>query len=153
MNCSAPRVLRQASGDLIVETACVPAMNDRPTIGGLLLWKDQENYLWLMRGLLGDREIVLGGCVADEEIIFGRGGLCESAERVTLRLVRAGSQVNALCSTNGVEWHAVGQAVFSVQDPVQIGVCAHAVIDRLFYPGAYRQGTAIRFESFQMWAR
>jgi hypothetical protein len=38
-----------------------------------------------------------------------------------------------------------------VEDPVQIGVYAIGDIDRTIYPGAYPDGTAIRFESFEIW--
>jgi hypothetical protein len=38
-----------------------------------------------------------------------------------------------------------------VEDPFQVGVHAIGHIDRTVYPGAYPDGTAIRFESFQLW--
>jgi len=37
------------------------------------------------------------------------------------------------------------------EDPLQVGVCAIGNIDRTAYHGAYPEGTAIRFETFQMW--
>jgi len=46
----APRLLRHVSGDLVVQAASVPRMEDRPAIGGLLLWKDERNFLRLERG-------------------------------------------------------------------------------------------------------
>ncbi len=48
----APRLLRHISGDLVVQAASVPGMEDRPAIGGLLLWKDKQNFLRLERGIL-----------------------------------------------------------------------------------------------------
>jgi len=151
INRSAPRVLRQTSGDFVVQAACVPAMDDRPAIGGLLLWKDKENYLRLARGILGKQEITFGGCVDDEDVGPGRGSLYEASGHVLLRLGRIGDQVKAFCSADGEQWYAVGQVAFPVQDPVQIGVHAIGDIHRAIYPGAYPEGTAIRFESFQMW--
>jgi hypothetical protein len=40
---------------------------------------------------------------------------------------------------------------FSVEDPLQVGLFASGWIDRTIYPGAFTQGAAIQFESFQMW--
>jgi hypothetical protein len=40
---------------------------------------------------------------------------------------------------------------FPVEDPLQVGLHAIGHIDRSVYHGAYPDGTAIRFESFQLW--
>jgi hypothetical protein len=66
-------------------------------------------------------------------------------------LERVGDRVNELCSADGAQWYTVGHAVFPVQDPVQVGVHAIGTINRMVYRGAYPEGTAIRFESVQMW--
>jgi hypothetical protein len=42
-------------------------------------------------------------------------------------------------------------AIAALEAQRAINGCAHAIMDRLFYPDAYPEGTAIRFESFQMW--
>jgi hypothetical protein len=68
-----------------------------------------------------------------------------------LRLERVGDRVNALCSADGESWFTVGHVAFPVQDPVQVGLHAIGNIDRSVYQGAYPDGTAIRFESFQLW--
>jgi hypothetical protein len=60
-------------------------------------------------------------------------------------------RVNALCSANGEEWFTVGQVEFPVEDPVEVGLHAIGQIDRTIYPSAFPEGTAIRFESFEMW--
>jgi hypothetical protein len=59
--------------------------------------------------------------------------------------------MSALCSADGEQWFTVGYAAFPVEDPVQVGVHAIGNIDRTVYHGAYPEGTAIRFESFQLW--
>jgi regulation of enolase protein 1 (concanavalin A-like superfamily) len=75
-----------------------------------------------------------------------------SSGQVFLRLERVGDRVNALCSADGENWFTVGHVVFSVEDPLQVGLHAIGNIDRAVYRGAYPDGTAIRFESFQLWA-
>jgi tetratricopeptide (TPR) repeat protein len=154
LNLSAPRVLRApraSSGDLVVQATCVPASNDRPAIGGLLLWAGEESYLRLDRDVFGEREITLMGCLGGEDVVIGRGRLYEEVERVTLRLERAGERVEAFCSADGERWFTVGGAAFPAGDPVQVGVHAIGEIDRTIYRGAFPEGTAIRFESFELW--
>ncbi len=77
----------------------------------------------------------------------------EDSERIHLRLERNGDRVSAFCSADGEQWYTVGTATFPAHDPIQVGVHAIGEIDRSIYHGAYPEGTAIRFESFQMWQR
>jgi tetratricopeptide (TPR) repeat protein len=149
MNRSAPRLLRPVAGDLAAQTVCLPASEEKPAIGGLLLWKDPENYLRLERGTRGEHEISFQGCLGNKDIVIGRGRLL--SERVHLRLERLGPRVNALCSADGMDWFTLGFVEFPVEDPVEVGLHAIGMIDRTIYPGAYPEGTAIRFESFRLW--
>ena len=138
--------------DVAAQTVCVPAAKEKPAIGGLLLWKDRENYLRLDRGATGEYDVFFGGCLGNQDVIIGRGRLSlDPSRRVFLRLERVGERVNALCSADGENWFTVGYAVFPVDDPVQVGLHAIGNIDRSVYHGAYPDGTAIRFESFQLW--
>ncbi len=149
INLSAPRMLRPVSGDFATQTVCVPVSGEKPAIGGILLWKDRKNWLRLDRGALGAYEISFRGCLGNKDLVFGRG--CLPSDRVYLRLERLGRHVSALCSVDGVEWFTVGHVEFPDDDPVEVGLHATGNIDRLIYHGAYPDGTAIRFESFQLW--
>jgi tetratricopeptide (TPR) repeat protein len=151
VNLSAPRVMREATGDFAVQTCCMPASEDIPAIGGIVLWKDKENFLRLDRGTRGEREIALEGCINNRNACIGRGHLTPYTSKVFLRLERIGSRINALCSSDGEEWFIVGRVEFPEDDPVEIGLHAIGNIDRRIYHGAYPDGTAIRFESFQLW--
>jgi tetratricopeptide (TPR) repeat protein/regulation of enolase protein 1 (concanavalin A-like superfamily) len=148
INRSAPRLLRAASGDFAVQTVCLPVLEEKPAIGGLLLWKDEENYLRLDRGTRGPYEISFQGCLANSDGVIGRGRL--PSERIFLRLERRGGQVRALCSADGATWYTAGSAALPVEDPVEVGLHAIGSIDRTLYPGAYPEGTAIRFEAFEL---
>jgi predicted ATPase/DNA-binding SARP family transcriptional activator len=147
VNRSAPRFLRPASGYFAIQVTCRP-VSQEPAIGGLLLWKDDQNYLRLDRGVCGPLEVSFQGCINDRDAILGRGRLL--AERVVLRLERIGSRVNALCSADGERWFTVGHVEFPVEDPVEVGLHAIGMIDRTIYHGAYPTGTAIRFERFSL---
>jgi regulation of enolase protein 1 (concanavalin A-like superfamily) len=118
-------------------------------MGGILLWKDKENFLRLDRGTRGPHEVSLQGCLGNQDVIIGRGRL--PAERMILRLERQGSRVNALCSADGQSWFTVGYAEFPVEDPLEVGLHAIGAIDRTIYAGAYPEGTAIRIISFDLW--
>jgi DNA-binding SARP family transcriptional activator/class 3 adenylate cyclase/tetratricopeptide (TPR) repeat protein len=152
-NFSAPRILRAPVGDLAIQTVCGPVSDEQPTIGGLLLWMDRRNYLRLDHGVFGKRDISLMGCVDNDDVVIGRGRLYGDSDRVHLCLERVGDRVNAYCSADDKQWYTVGQVTFPVDDPVLVGVHAIGNIDRTVYPGAYPDGTAIRFESFQMWTK
>jgi hypothetical protein len=161
LNQSAPRMLRPASGDMVIQAVCAPVSD--LAFGGLLLWQDKENYLAFGPAMVNERRVVFGfaGRLANEHVPIGRGRLPleesarqetgESLSRVFLRLERAGDRVDAFCSTDGENWFTAGYAVFPAEDPVQVGVYASGNIERIIFPGAYPDGTAIRFESFQLW--
>jgi class 3 adenylate cyclase/two-component SAPR family response regulator len=160
LNRSAPRLLHPVSAEFAVQAVCRVASEDRPAMGGLLLWRDKEYYLRLDWGTRGPHQVSLQGrsgsqvsvrgWLGQKDVIFGRGRL--PAERIYLRLERRAGTVRALCSADGRSWFTVGQVEFPVEDPVEVGVHAIGQIDRLIYPGAYPEGTAIRFESFELWA-
>jgi predicted ATPase/DNA-binding SARP family transcriptional activator len=150
-NTSAPRVLRPVAPDWAAQTACVPATGKELAIGGLVLWKDKKNYLRLDRGATGEHGVLFTGCLGNQDILIGRGRLeSDASGRVFFRLERDGDRVNAFCSADGENWFTVGHVEFPVEDPVQVGLHAIGNIDRTVYHGAYPDGTAIRFESFQL---
>ena len=68
-----------------------------------------------------------------------------------LRLERQKSRVRALRSADGVAWSTAGDVEFPAQEDEQIGLHAIGMIDRTIYHGAYPDGTAIYFASFDVW--
>ena len=149
INLSAPRLLQPVSGAFAVQTICALASEERPSIGGILLWRDKENYLRVDRGTRGKHEVSFQGCLENKDVIIGRGHL--PSERIFLRLERREGRVNGLCSADGKEWFTMGYATFPEKGPLEVGLHAIGAIDRTIYPGAYPEGTAIRFESFELW--
>ena len=94
VNYSAPRLVRPATGDFIAETVCSVACDDRPAIGGLLLWHDPDHYLLLNWGRDGPSQLLLEGCLDGVDRVWGRGYL--PGPQMTLRLSRRGARVDAL---------------------------------------------------------
>ncbi|MCB0171385.1 MAG: AAA family ATPase [Anaerolineae bacterium] len=153
LNLSAPRLLRPVVNDFVVQTICRPADSQQPAIGGLLLWQDEFNFLRLVWGCRGNREVAFDGSIDNRTIIVGRGLLPENHSdcRVFLRLARQENSIQAFCSRDGSQWFSVGQVSFPVTGPLEIGLHAVGWIDRLTYPGSYPTGAAIHFESFCLW--
>ncbi|MFN8495835.1 MAG: tetratricopeptide repeat protein [Caldilineaceae bacterium] len=143
---TAPCLLQPVAGDWIAQVVCQRPRPDRPAIGGLLLWQDKWHFLRLDWGTRGQAEVALQGCVNRQEVVIGRGRL--PGEQIYLRLERTGDLMQGFCSRDGATWFSVGKVEFAVTAPVQIGLFTGSYIERLIEPGAFAEGTAIRFECF-----
>ena len=153
LNLSAPRILRSAPKNVAIQGRCERISESIPAIGGLLMWKDEDNYLLFSWGFWGRQQVLFQGGRDGRDTVIGRGRLYDLADGgdVLLRLERTGDMVRALCSSDGERWFTVGQVAFPVDEPIQVGVCGIGDIERLIYPGAHPDGAAIRFRSFQVW--
>ena len=147
------------SAGSVAQVTCEPVLDDRPANGGLLLWQDRENYLWLEVGFLGESVVAFGGCLANRDVVIGRGLLPGGARQwggpgmpVTLRLERSGECVSAYCSSDGETWFSVGQVRFAVGGALQIGVHAIGQGEAYLDLNPCIEGSAIRFRSFRIWA-
>jgi hypothetical protein len=155
INLGAPRMLRTASGDWVIQTAC--SALGSPACGGLVIWEGRESYLRLDVGTGGPHEVFFAGCVENQDAVLGRGQLpggktLQGAPKaVHLRFERTGEQVRALCSADGATWFLVGETRFVSAGSLQVGLYANGAIDRVVHPGAHSEGTAIRFLSFRQW--
>ena len=80
LNQSAPRILRPVSGDFVAEVVCLAA-DDRPAMGGLLLWHDKDNYLRVEWGRNGHCDLLFEGCVANVDAVYGPGASARRPSR------------------------------------------------------------------------
>lgn len=179
LNRSAPRLMRPAGGDFVIQTRLISPdeTENEPAMGGLLLWQDEQNFLRLAWGNRGPGELSFEGSLNNQDMLVGRGRWPEETKvkkrgsepqpitssqpspstadqetlAVWLRLERRGDQVRALASSEGERWFSVGQTTFPAQAVVEVGLHATGWIDRLLYPGAYRAGTTTSFEMCQVW--
>jgi hypothetical protein len=151
INRSAPRLLcrEPVDGDFSIQTICHPLTEDKPAIGGLLVWQNEVNWLCLEAGGRGLGEIIFRGFKGNQDLILGRGILDSTA--VYLRLEKRGNQVSAFCSPEGENWFFAGSGELSSNEPIYPGLHANGHINRMIYPGAYPEGTAIRFKEFWLW--
>ena len=134
-NFNAPRLLQEISGNFAIETKMasaansateeMPTVEDMPTVGGLLVWKDENNHIRFergMHGMHGKNEIGLSGSVEGKWDYFGRGMLV--SETVYLRLERMGDKFSAYCSSDGENWLICGEVSFHAEEPIQVGIHA-----------------------------
>ena len=147
-NLSAPRFLRPIAGDVAIQAACEGAGHGRPVAGGLMIWKDQENYLRLDQGTVAHGHVAFGGCISNKDVIAGCGRL--ESDRVLLRLERSGTCVRALASTGSGQWYSVGRAEFPAEDPLQVGLFADGAIRPEVYLRLDREGSEIRFTKVEL---
>ena len=151
INRSAPRLIRTEpiTGDFTIQTICQPVSDDKPAIGGLLIWQNDKNWLCLEFGARGTDEIIFRGFKENQDLVFGRGRL--HSKKAHLRLEKYGYQVNAYSSSDGKNWFFVGGVGFPSNEPIYPGIHANGHINRMIYPGAYPDGTAIQFEELNLW--
>ncbi|MBI1922917.1 tetratricopeptide repeat protein, partial [Candidatus Poribacteria bacterium] len=170
LNTSAPRFMREVSGDFAVEVCLSPASADKPWMGGLLIHQDKDNFLHFEIGVHGENEVRLHGYVGGVQQIVGRGilrathvsplqdsegivGARHALPNVHLRLERIGDEFSAYCSADGENWFTCGTMTLPLNDPIQLGICAIGMIDRTIYCGAYLDGTATVFRGFKLWCK
>jgi tetratricopeptide (TPR) repeat protein len=183
INHSAPRLLHrleamETATGFVLAAIAVPAAEDRPATGGLLLWVDEDNFVRLDWGKLGPRDVALLACKRGQDMLIGRGRLPDASgehvpgpaprpTRVWLRFAvrRTGDSadiglepaqrvplwhVTALCSVNGKQWWTAGSTTFALPPSAKGGVYATGRIDRVVHPGAWPHGTGIAFRSVQL---
>ena len=107
------------------------------------MWMNERNYLRLDRGSMGERNILFSGCIANANVMIGRGRL--GVDCANLRLERRGPIVRALCSGDGTVWYTVGEVIFPVEDPLDLGLFADGAVRPEIYPQSYCGGSEILF--------
>jgi len=150
---SAPRLVREITGDFAIEVCISPASDQKPQIGGLLIWKDDKNYVCFERGKSNPYGLRFFGYINKEQRMVGRGFLPEESEVTHIRLERMGDEFSAYCSTDGENWLTCGKLKTQIDDPLQVGIYANGMIDRTIYCGEYKEGTATLFRGFRLWRR
>ena len=122
-NLDAPRLLRFVSGNFAVETKLAPSPERVLQAGGIVVWKDKENFIRFERGTWGYDTIILQKC--EEGLFQHLGDWFFRGNPIYLRLERRGDKFKALYSVNGENWNECSQFELRVDDPLKVGL--HAV--------------------------
>jgi len=124
-NLNAPRLLqaKAVSGDFAIETSISAPKNGRFQSGGLLIWKDDDNFLRFERGTWGADTIILQ---KSEHGIFGHiVDLFFEENPAYLRMERRKSSYKALISEDKKNWKEACSFNFEASDPLGVGI--HAI--------------------------
>ncbi len=140
-NLNAPRLIRPISGDFAIETRISPSRDGSFPSGGLLIWKDEENFIRFERGTWGFDTILLqkreAGLFQHVGDWFFRGN------PIYLRMERVGSDFKALFSEDGRRWNEAAKFKFNLSDPLYVGL--HAICFAADFPP-----TATDFDYFKI---
>lgn len=121
---NAPRImLFGISGNFTVETKVMATTDENDEGAGILVWKNSHTYLRL------DRMSRTIGNPVEQQILFAiEGGdwtkvtLTSNVNPTYLRLIRSGDLFSAYYSSDGINWHHVGDLTFPIEDPVEVGL-------------------------------
>jgi hypothetical protein len=151
INRSAPRLISREpiDGDFTIQTICRAFSKDQPAIGGLLVWQNENNWFCLEVGARGRGEIFFRGFANNQDLVFGRGIL--ETTKIHLHIEKRDDRLSAYCSPDGEKWFYVGGVTLDSEASIYPALYANGHINRLIYPGAFLEGTAIQFEQFRMW--
>jgi regulation of enolase protein 1 (concanavalin A-like superfamily) len=98
-NFNAPRLMRRVNGDFTLETKIAGPSR---WCGGLLVWKDQDNYVRFERGIHFKNELNFE--CANKGKLKALARDYAAGDPTWLRLTRRGSTFTAAYSFNGVDW-------------------------------------------------
>ena len=116
-NFNAPTIFQVVSGDFTLETALEFAPTEDYQGAGLFIWQDQDNFVRLERCFGGLGGIDSGICLlkiadGEPEVIASAVDIPTTAQRVELRLQKAGGQVTAwwrdASAASAGPWRTVG---------------------------------------------
>ncbi len=137
-NMLAPRVLNETIDHFTLDVTVDPLEHPKPATSsssgetkhsyvgaGLLVWKDEKNFVRFERAVNGDSknvfiqlEVFING-----EVIYSRGAACND-EPVQLRIVRKGRTFTFFRSDDGKDWKRVALVQVPLTGQMQCGVMA-----------------------------
>lgn len=135
---NAPRILRPVDGDFVaivrVDGSFTPGGKSAKektvplNAAGLVLWKDAENYAFIMKGAMA-RSGKINSTIFFEEREAGHRGAMHNAGipagAMFLRLERKGGRITGAYSDNGVQWKPLKPMDTTwAEGPIKVGLLA-----------------------------
>jgi len=119
-NFNAPRMLQPVTGDFVATTSVSGVFSQTGFRGGLLVWKDTNNYFRLEK--YGSNQVLMYGYINGVET-YQTGTLPSNYTPLYLKLDRTGTTLNGYWSSDGTTWNLVKQyTVFNPADSLQTGL-------------------------------
>jgi regulation of enolase protein 1 (concanavalin A-like superfamily) len=119
-NFNAPRMLQPVTGDFVATTSVSGDFSQAGFRGGMLLFKDTNNYFRLEK--YGSNQVLMYGYINGAETYIA-STLPSNYSPLYLELERTGTTLRGYWSSDGATWNLVKQyTVFNGADTLQIGL-------------------------------
>jgi regulation of enolase protein 1 (concanavalin A-like superfamily) len=115
-NRNAPRILQSVTDNFDASTYVTGSFTADNYRGGILLWKDNSNFIALEKYGSDKAMIYTGATDNNQQKTY------TATNSLYLRLVKSGATVTGYYSTDGSTWVSIGFYSFSSSDPLQIGL-------------------------------
>jgi hypothetical protein len=112
-NFAAPRLLKEVQGDFLLETR---VSSPNVVYGGLLVWKDERNFVRFERGIHFQKELNFQACENGEFVTLARD--YAEGDLMGLRLERKGTLFTASYSADGKTWKPLKRKVSGYRVPL-----------------------------------
>lgn len=128
-NNDGPRMVQSATGNFDVETKVFAITNIFVRSAGILIWKDEKNFLRIERASRPYQEVMFVGMIAGvwsmkAPEITNPGAivhLSSNIDTTCLRISRVGNKFSGYYSLDGKSWIHVADINLVVTDPIDIG--------------------------------
>jgi regulation of enolase protein 1 (concanavalin A-like superfamily) len=118
-NYDAPRILQPVTGNFEATTCVSGGFTQSGFRGGLLIWKDTNNYMRLEKW--GTNQVLMYG-VLDGVVSYQQGTLSSNYNPLYLKLEKSGTTLTGSWSSDGIAWNTVKSYTFNAADPVEVGL-------------------------------
>jgi len=139
-NLDGPRLIREASGDFIIETYITNGLRGKKS-GGLFVWKDKDNFIRFETPQIPWENTIYYGAKVNGKFIHP-GVHPYDLDKVWLRLEHKGDRFTGYVSSDGENWYRCGWTDIPMEDPIKVGI--HALCPSL-------PATSTRFEYFKIY--
>ncbi len=130
VNFYAPRILQSGSGGMDIETKISAIIDENVQSAGIVVWKDESNFLRLERAQRYDyQEILFIGTIDGVWSIrspeFSDPGAIIHIPNINptyLRMIRTENIYSGYYSEDGIVWNFAASITMTVIDPIEIGL-------------------------------
>ncbi len=124
VNFNAPRIMQPIYGNFTIETKLIGSFNTNVQSAGIVVWKDQNNYLRLERDYRNDyQEIIFNGMIngvysttSPETVNPGALIHISNINPTYLRMARNGNTYSGYYSADGANWIFLADITLSTAD-------------------------------------
>lgn len=130
VNFYSPRVMQTTYGNFTIETKLWAVLNESVQSGGIVIWKNEENFLRLERAQrYGYQEILFIGNIngifsMSSPEVSDPGAILhiQNVNSTYLRLIRKGSTYSGYYSSDSLNWHFIANITMETDYSLSVGI-------------------------------